>query len=261
MGDDADILALGFEDRPLLDVQFEESVHFARADLLVALPADALQLVAELLALGVGAIVGPVEIVDAGEDARSQHGRGKAGALLIGPVGDDDGVLRLDVEIVERADDFQPAEHAQDAVIAPARRLRVEVAADIDRQRPRVGARAHGEHGAHLVDAHRQPRRLAPVPEQVAAFAVFVGQGLAVVAARDARADLGHFLYESHSRSPLIFRFSPGAGMLSSIQVGLRLGIQVGHSGWANQLLLGKVKTAPYLMPAGQRVVTVLSRV
>jgi hypothetical protein len=47
VGDDADVLALGLEDRPLLDVQLEEGLHLARADRLVALPADALELVAE----------------------------------------------------------------------------------------------------------------------------------------------------------------------------------------------------------------------
>ena len=51
MGDDADVDALVLEDRPLLDMQLEEGVDLARADRLVALPADALQLVAEALAL------------------------------------------------------------------------------------------------------------------------------------------------------------------------------------------------------------------
>ena len=60
--DDADLLVLGLEDRPLLDVIFEIGVHLARADLLVADPADALQLVAEALALGVLAAIGVVQV-------------------------------------------------------------------------------------------------------------------------------------------------------------------------------------------------------
>ena len=60
MGDDADLLALGLQDRALLDVQLEHRMHLARADRLVAHPADALQLVAEALALGVRAVIGVV---------------------------------------------------------------------------------------------------------------------------------------------------------------------------------------------------------
>ena len=69
MRDDADVDLLGLQDRPLLDMQFEEGLDLARADLLVALPADTLQLVAEAIALAILAVVGPFEIVLAGEDA------------------------------------------------------------------------------------------------------------------------------------------------------------------------------------------------
>ena len=60
--------------------------------------------------------IGPVLVEHAGEHARSEHRRGKARALFVGPVGDDDRVLGLDAEIVERADHLEPAEHAQHAV-------------------------------------------------------------------------------------------------------------------------------------------------
>ena len=86
MGDDADVLALGLEDRPLLDVQFEQRVERAAAHRLRALEADPLQLVAEAEALGVLAVIGPVELVDAGEDAGGEHRRGEARPLLVGPV-------------------------------------------------------------------------------------------------------------------------------------------------------------------------------
>ena len=158
---DADLLVLGLEDRPLLDVVLEVGVHLARADRLVADPADALELIAEGLALGVLAAIGVVERVDAGEHARRQHRRRKPRAFLVGPVGDDDRMLGLDPEIVERAHDLEPAEHAEHAVVAPAGRLRIEMRADIDRQRVGIGPLAPREHGAHLVDAHRhaRPRR------------------------------------------------------------------------------------------------------
>ena len=109
VGDDADLLVLGLEDRALLDVVFEIGVHLARADLFVADPADALQLVAEVLAVRVRAAIGVVERVHAGEDAGGQHGRGEARAFLVGPVGDDDRMPGLDAEIVERADHFEAA--------------------------------------------------------------------------------------------------------------------------------------------------------
>src|SRR5690606_40278233 len=54
VGDDPDILALGFEDRALLDMKLEERLHLAGADLFVADPADAFQFVAEFQPLGVG---------------------------------------------------------------------------------------------------------------------------------------------------------------------------------------------------------------
>jgi hypothetical protein len=43
-------------------------MHVARADLLLALPADALQLIAEAFAVRVDPVIGPVERMLAGED-------------------------------------------------------------------------------------------------------------------------------------------------------------------------------------------------
>ena len=193
VGDNADLFALGLEDRALLDVQLEHRVHFALADLFWALPADPLELVAKAFALGVNPVIGPVEAVPAGENTRGEHGRGKARAFLVGPVGHDDWVLGLDPEVVHRADHLKAAENAQNTVILAASRLGIEVAADIDRQGLGVGPLAAGKHIADLVNRHCHAGRLAPALEQVAAFAVFIGQGLAVVATRNSRADLGHF--------------------------------------------------------------------
>ena len=128
----------------------------------------------------------------AGKDARRQHGWRVAGAFLVGPVGDDDRMPGLDAEIVERADNFEAAQNAEHAVIFAAGRLRIEMAADIDRQRIRIGALATGEHGAHLVEAHFEPCRLAPFLEEAPALAVLIGQRLPVIAAGNARADLRH---------------------------------------------------------------------
>ena len=192
VGDHTDVLALGFEDRPLLDVQLEEGVHLARADFFLTDPADPLELVAELQPRRVLAIVGPVLRMQAREHARGQHGRRKPRTFLVGPVGDHDRVLGLDAQIIERPHDFQPREHAQNPVVLAACRLGIEVRAHVNRQRVRVRARAGGEHVAHGVHAHGAAGFLAPPLKQMAAFAVFVRQGLAVVAAGDAGADLRH---------------------------------------------------------------------
>jgi len=192
--DHADLLVLGLEDGPLLDVVFEIGVHPAGADRLVADPADAPELVAEALALAVLAAIGVVERVDAGEDARGQHGGGEAGAFLVGPVDHDDRPARPDAEVVEGADDFEAAQHAEHAVIAAAGRLRVEMAADIDRIEARVGAFAAREHGAHLVEAHAEPGALAPRFEQRSAPGVVVGQRLPIAAPGHPRPDLGQLV-------------------------------------------------------------------
>ena len=174
-------------------MQLEEGMHLARAHFLVALPADALQLIAKALTLGVGARVSPVLRVNASKNPRRQHRGGVTGAFFVGEVGHDDRVFGLDPQIVHRAEDLQPAEHAEDAIVFPARRLGVEVAAHIDRKRIGVGALPLGEHIAHLVEPHGAARIFAPLLEQGAAFGVFVRQRLAVVAPRHAGADLGHF--------------------------------------------------------------------
>jgi hypothetical protein len=163
VGDHADLLVLGLEDRALLDVILEVGVHLPRANLLVADPADALQLVAEGFTLRVLAAVGVVQRMDAGEDAGRHHRRGEAGALLVGPVDHDDRPARLDAELVEGAHQLQTGKHAQYAVVATAGRLGVEVTADVDRIEVRLCAFAAGEHGAHLVKAHSEASVLAPL--------------------------------------------------------------------------------------------------
>ena len=65
--------------------------------------------------------------------------------------------------------------------------------ANIHRQRRRVRALASREHVADLVNTHGAARIVAPFLKQSAAFGVFIRQGLAVVATRNAGADLGHF--------------------------------------------------------------------
>ncbi len=100
----------------------------------------------------------------------------------------------LDVQIVQAADHLQPTQDPQHPVIAPAGGLGVKVTAHVDGQGFGVSARAGGEHVAHGIDAHRATGGLAPIGKKAAAFGIGIGQGLAVVAPRDARTDLGHRL-------------------------------------------------------------------
>ena len=168
VGDDADLLALGLEDRPLLDVQLEVGVHLPRADRLVALPADPLQLVAER----------------ACRRGRSghRHSRGRsprrrrpeasiAGAKrapssLVQFVTTIGCRVRIPRSFIDRTTSSAP-EHPEHAVVLAPGRLGVEVAADIDRQRVRVLARARREHRPHRVDA----RASSPPPRTSAGTA------------------------------------------------------------------------------------------
>src|SRR6185437_5027362 len=94
--------------------------------------------------------------------------------------------------------DLERAEHAEHAVELAPGRLGVEVAADEDGRRRRLGALAPGEYVAHLVDLDRAYGGLAPCPEQFARLAVEVGQRQALDAALRGRADFRHF----HQRIP-----------------------------------------------------------
>ena len=193
MGDNTNVLAFGLQDGALFDVQFKEGMHLARADFLVPTPADPLELIAEFLALCINTVIGPILRMDPRKDTRRQHRRRVARALFIGEVRHHDGMFGLNAQIVQGADDLQAAQHAKHAVVFPARGLGIEVTADIDGQRIGVRAFAAGKHVAHLIQPHRAARILAPFLEQGAAFAVFIGERLAVVAACDTGADLGHF--------------------------------------------------------------------
>ena len=192
VGDDTDRLVFGFENRTLLDMQFERGMQRTAAARHIARIADALQFLADRLAVDVLARQTVVEREHAGEHARRHHRRREARAFLVGPDHDFDRMLGLDAVIVERADHFEPAEHAVDAVEAAAGRLRVRVRAGHDRQRIGVASRAAHEHVAHLIDADRAARFLRPADDQVASLLVEVGQRETADAALRRRADFRH---------------------------------------------------------------------
>ena len=186
----ADHAAFGFEDRALLDVQFEHRGKFARAGFFRAPVADARQLIAESLAVAVGARKSVVRRKHAGEDARRQHGRREARALFVGPVDDLDRRIGLVAGFVQRAHRFKRAEDAEHAVELAAGRLGVEMRAHGDRGKVLVFAGPAREHGADFVDRNRAAERFALRLEPVAHLAVEIGQGQTANTALRRRADL-----------------------------------------------------------------------
>ncbi len=201
--DDADGLVLGLENRPLLDVRLEQRADRMLAAGLVAEVADAPEFVAEGLAVGIRSRPRVLLVEQPGVDARRDHRRGEARALLVGP--DDDLERRggRDVVLVQGAQDFEPGEHAVDAVEAAAVRLGVEVAAGDDRRARIVAAGPAREDVAHVVDLDRAAYVAAPADEQIAALAVGVGQRQAARATMLARADFGH-RHDAVPESPAI---------------------------------------------------------
>src|SRR5690606_22871737 len=104
----------------------------------------------------------------------------------------------LDAEVVQRADDLQRAEHAEHAVKLATGRLSIEMGAHIDGKGVRIRSRARGEYGAHRVDAYVEAGGVTPGFEEGSAFGIRIRQGLAIVTAGDAGADLRHI----HQRIP-----------------------------------------------------------
>ena len=98
---DADRLLLGLEDRALLDMGLEEGADLAPAAFHLTGIADALQLLADRLALGVRACQALLEAELAAEHARRDHRGREAVAFLVGPGRDLDRGIGLVAEIVE----------------------------------------------------------------------------------------------------------------------------------------------------------------
>lgn len=113
--------------------------------------------------------------------------------------------------VVERAHDLEPGEHARDSVELSTRRLGIEMAADHDRWQLGPLALASGAHVAHRIDDDGHPRRLAPMPEQIACLFVGIGERLAIAAAFRRRSDLRHL----HKRSPIAVCVNPKRARVS----------------------------------------------
>ena len=190
-GDDADVLALGFQDRPLLDVQLEERRQRMLAAALGAAIADRVERRAEGRAGAVRAGVRPVALEHPGEHAGGDHGRREARALLVGPVHHLDRRVGLVAGLVAAcaAPRARPARRAR-------RRTCRRSAGCRDGCRSRSAARrplpvAAREHRAHVVDGDAAAERLGARAEPVAHLPVEIGQRQPADAALRRAADRG----------------------------------------------------------------------
>ncbi|MCY1532454.1 hypothetical protein D9M68_677290 [compost metagenome] len=144
---------------------------------------DARPLLGDAGALLVGTAVAIGEVEGAGPDARTDHGRREARALLVGPDRHLKRRAGSQACVVQGLDHFQASEHAIYAVEAATGGLGVQVGAGEHRRQAVIEAGAAGEDIAHPVHADGAAGRLAPTDEEVATGLVEVGQGLAVAAA------------------------------------------------------------------------------
>jgi hypothetical protein len=188
---DPDINLFLVQQGALFDVELEIGVELAAADRRRARVADARQLVAEAPALVIAPVEHPVELVDPGEGAGRDHRRREARAFLVGPVHDFDRATRAQLSVVQAANHLQAGEHANDAVVAPAVHLRIEMAADGDRRQAGVLALPSCKYVPDCVHGQGAAGLAAPGDELVAHLAIGVGKRDAGETAGAADADPG----------------------------------------------------------------------
>ncbi len=173
-------------------MQFERGMQGPATARHVARIADALQLLADGLAVHVLARQAILKREHSGKHARGHHRRCKTRAFLVGPDHHLDRMLSLDAVIVQTANHFKAAQHTVYAVETAAGRLRIRMRASHHRQRVRVAPRTAHEDVAHLVDRHRATRLLSPTHDQVTPFLVEISQREAANTALRGCADLRH---------------------------------------------------------------------
>ena len=189
--DDADLLALALQDRPLFDMQFEigigrEGLRRVRRPCSRCCPARRRptrhpRRAAHRSCRGDRS---PAQMPEPISE------RPKRRAFLVGPVDQFDRRLGGDVEVGQRAHHLEPGDHAERTVeLAPVGWLSRWLPSSTGR-RCRVAALAAGEHVADGVHAHGQAQRLAPAAEGVAALPVDIGERQAPHAALGRGADL-----------------------------------------------------------------------
>ena len=108
-----------------------------------------------------------------------------------------------DVVLVEGAQHFQGAHHAEDAIEAATLGLGVDVRAGHHRRQAVVLPGPPAEDVAHLIDRDVEPRLLEPGHEEAPCLLVLGGEGESLHAATRRRADLGHPLEAAPEALPV----------------------------------------------------------
>jgi hypothetical protein len=160
-GDDPDLLAVGLEDDPLLDVQLDERVHAGGIDARVLEPIGVEAGLAQrrgharAVAIGEPVEVGPFELA---RGRTAAHAPGPEARLLAGPGHDVDRAPRGHVLLAQRAHGLDSPEHAEHAVVGPGVERRVDVRAGDEHRRVWLGAHPAPEEVAHGVEPRLEAR-------------------------------------------------------------------------------------------------------
>ncbi|MNU93571.1 hypothetical protein D3C71_835130 [compost metagenome] len=188
----SDVDSLIFQNRALLDMQFVTSVHRKCAGRQGAAIADGIQRFAYRYACVIGAREGVLFAKLPGPDTGGQHRRREACAFFIGPVYQHDIALGFNAVVVERAQHFQPGQHAVDPVVISAERLRVNVRSGHNRRQGAVFPGAADKHIAHAVDVTGETCFQRPVAQQIAHDPILFTEGQTRYATGGRAADLRH---------------------------------------------------------------------
>src|SRR5699024_10397769 len=149
----------------LFDMAFEVDVRRVEADRTLTLEADALELVAEPVALGIGEPIGMVEAQPSSGHRGAEHVRAEPDSLLLRPGRDDDRTHGPHPRLVEGPEDGEAAEAA---VEGTGGGHGVDVRADEDRVELGVLPFSASEDRAHLIDGDLEAELLHPRTQRFA---------------------------------------------------------------------------------------------
>ena len=139
-----------------------------------------------------------LERMHTGERTGAAHHRHEATALLVGPYGDGNRVLRGDASVVEGSQHLQSREHAIVAVEFAARRLRIDVASGEHNRRRGIASGARRKNIACTVDFDAAAGFLEPPDNEIATLSIEAGECEPPHASLGRGADLRQL----HQRSP-----------------------------------------------------------
>ena len=177
---------------------FERGVQAPRLRRCRTPVADSVKLVQESVPVAVSPVIRELERVCASHDARSEHRRNKSRSFFVRPAHDFDRSPTVDLPIRKDPQHLETCQHSVDSVEPAAGRLSIEVAANEDRRRFRLRARANREDVAHLIDPDLAADLARPLCKLIARTTVLVRKGWSITPPEFRLADLCH----RHERRP-----------------------------------------------------------